>query len=187
MRNLQKIAVALIALASPSFADEGGHEEMDEFMAEAVSLLPVRSIIAPSATANAQVQTPADKAQYGEWGPLLDWPFIPVTAANLPDGRIVSFASNRRTFFPVGPEFTYAGVWDPSTGEHTEINNDNHDMFCAAPSMGTNGQPMFAGGRNSVRFATVFDYENDQWVRTEDMNDGRWNSPARATCRASWK
>ena len=178
MRLTTKIGALAIALATamsaPALADEEGHQEMDEFMAEAVSLLPVHSITAPSVVANAQVQTPADRAVFGEWGPVLPWPFIPVTAANLPDGRIVTFASNQRTNFPVGPEFTYAGVWDPATGQHTEINNDNHDMFCAAPAMGIDGRPIFAGGRNAVRSSTVFDWQTNQWVRTEDMHDGRW-------------
>jgi len=168
------LAVTMSMLGGSVLANEADHGEMDEFLAEAVSLLPTVKIVAPPATANAQVQVPADRATYGNWGPVLPWPFIPVTASNLPDGRIVSFASNQRTDFPVGPEFTYAGVYDPATGQHTEINNTNHDMFCAATAINVKGQPMFTGGRNSVRFSTYFDYENNQWVRTEDMNDGRW-------------
>lgn len=169
------IAIVSLALGiTLANAGDDDHGTLDAFMAEAAALLPPEPTFALSAQANAQVATPADRATYGEWGPLLPWPFIPVTAANLPDGRIVSFASNERTNFPVGPEFTYAGVWNPTTGEHTEINNDNHDMFCAAPAMGIDGKPIFPGGRNSVRFTTVFDYENDAWVRVEDMNDGRW-------------
>ncbi|MGI9239358.1 MAG: LamG-like jellyroll fold domain-containing protein, partial [Verrucomicrobiales bacterium] len=174
MKKIRTIAALMVALATTSPADESGHQEMDAFMAEAVSLLPVASIIAPGAVANAQVQTPEDRSTFGEWGELIPWPFIPVTAANLPDGRIVTFASNQRTNFPVGPEFTYAGVWDPSTGEHTELNNDNHDMFCAGTAMDVDGQPMFSGGRNAVRSSTVFDWKNDQWVRKASMHGGRW-------------
>ena len=174
MTHQLRITATLVALAATAFADEAGHGELDEFLAEAAALLPQHSIVAPGVVANAQVEVPADKATYGEWGPVIAWPFIPVTAANLPDGRIVTFASNERTSFPVGPEFTYAGVWDPATGQHTEIHHDTHDMFCAAPAMSVDGQPFFAGGRNSVRFTSVFDYENDQWIQIEDMHDGRW-------------
>jgi len=147
---------------------------MDSFLAEVVSLLPESSIIAPAVTANAQVQVPADRAIYGEWGPVLPWPHIAVTAANLPDGRIVTFASNLRTAFPDGPEFTYAGVWDPQTGEHTEINHDSHDMFCGATAMRADGRLMISGGRSASRLASIFDHENDEWIRLEDMHDGRW-------------
>ena len=174
MKYAFRTFVALALLTSLAPAGEDDHGELDKFMAEAVGLLPVHSIVAEPATANAQVQSPSDRALYGEWGELISWPFIPVTAANLPDGRILSFASNERTDFPVGPEFTYAGVWDPATGIHTEINNTNHDMFCAATAMTVDGNPFFPGGRNSVRFATYFDSQTDQWVRVEDMNDGRW-------------
>ena len=147
---------------------------MDAFLAEVVSLLPVHEIIAPSVIANAQVQQPSDRAIYGEWGPVLPWPHIAVTAANLPDGRIVTFASNERTAFPDGPEFTYAGVWDPQTGEHTEINHESHDLFCGATAMRADGRLMISGGRSASRLASVFDYETDQWVRLENMHDGRW-------------
>ena len=41
-----------------------------------------------------------------------------MTASNLPDGRVVTFSSNRRNAFPGGqPEFTYTAVWDPATGD----------------------------------------------------------------------
>ena len=174
MRHTLKATAATLTLAASALAGEDDHGETDAFLADAASLLPVHSIVAQGVTANAQVQTPADKATYGEWGSLMSWPFIPVTAANLPDGRIVTFASNERTRFPVGPEFTYAGVWDPTTGQHTEINHETHDMFCAAPAMGIDGNPIFPGGRNSVRFTSIFDYQNDQWIQVEDMHDGRW-------------
>ena len=104
----------------------------------------------------------------------LPWPHIAVTAANLPDGRIVTFASNQRTTFPDGTEFTYAGVWNPQTGEHTEINHDSHDMFCGATAMRADGRLMISGGRSASRLASVFDFENDEWVRLENMHDGRW-------------
>ena len=95
--TLRILALLAIGSSTSTWADEGGHAELDAFLEEAAALLPASSYSAPGGRANAQIETPADKATYGEWGPLLPWPFIPVTAANLPDGRIVTFASNQRT------------------------------------------------------------------------------------------
>ena len=55
----------------------------------------------------------------GQWGPILLWPHVPVSMANLPDGRILTFASNEPGSFPssVNDEYTHAAVWDYRTGE----------------------------------------------------------------------
>ena len=49
-----------------------------------------------------------------------------------PDGRVLTFASNKRTTFPSGVEFTYAATWNPATGQFQEFSHPSHDMFCAA-------------------------------------------------------
>ncbi|MBE2283655.1 MAG: DUF1929 domain-containing protein [Prosthecobacter sp.] len=111
----------------------------------------------------------------GEWGNIISWtPHIPVTAATLPDGRLLTFASNQRTTFPVGPEFTYAAVWNPATGVFTEINNTRHDMFCGGTAMLPDGRVMINGGRNTTRLSSLFDWRTSQWVAVPNMNDGRW-------------
>ncbi|MEM7013478.1 MAG: galactose oxidase-like domain-containing protein, partial [Verrucomicrobiota bacterium] len=166
---------ACILSAAAEFAVADGtesHAEMDGFMAEAVRLLPADVVgIGPF---EARVITAADRKRYGTWGPVISWPHIPVTAANLPDGRIVTFSSNQPNRFPVGPERTYAAVYDPASGQITQINHNSHDMFCGHPGMLPDGKPFIAGGRNRVRFTSVFDWENDRWLRAENMNDGRW-------------
>jgi hypothetical protein len=44
-------------------------------------------------------------AARGTWGSIIAWtPHIPVTASLLPNGRLLTFASNQRTTFPSGPE-----------------------------------------------------------------------------------
>jgi YVTN family beta-propeller protein len=97
-----------------------------------------------------------------------------VTAATLPDGRLLTFASNQRTTFPVGPEFTYAAVWDPATGVFTEINNTRHDMFCGGTALLPDGRLVINGGRNTTRLSSIFDWRTSQWVAIPNMNDGRW-------------
>ncbi|MEZ5327257.1 MAG: putative Ig domain-containing protein [Verrucomicrobiales bacterium] len=156
-----------------SRAGEEDHDVTDGLLAEAIALLPSESVTArppESLTTDDSL-----RGALGEWSEIIPWPHIPVTAANLPDGRLVTWAASRRTSFPGGdPEFTYAAVYDPATQEITEINNTEHNMFCGHPSMLASGYAVVAGGRNHVRRSSYFDYLTNQWVRVEDMNDTRW-------------
>ena len=115
-----------------------------------------------------------ERHQLGAWGPVITWPYIPVSAANLPDGRILAWASNQRDAFPAGPEYTYAGVWDPQTGQHQEIPHTEHDMFCAHNAMLEDGRVFVTGGRNTVTTTSMFDYRTNTWVLDAPMARGRW-------------
>lgn len=75
--------------------------------------------------------SPKEYRRMGSWSAIIPWiSHIPVTCAQLPDGRLLTFASNQRTIFPGGPEFTYAATWDYCTGQFVEFNNSRHDIFC---------------------------------------------------------
>ena len=121
-----------------------------------------------------RIASPSERHQYGAWGPVMSWPYIPVSAANLPDGRILAWASNQRDAFPAGPEYTYAGVWDPRTGQHQEIPHTQHDMFCAHNAVLEDGRVFVTGGRNTVTTTSMFDYRTNTWVLDAPMARGRW-------------
>ena len=113
----------------------------------------------------------------GEWGSLITWPHVPVSAAHLPDGRILTWASNERTSFPGSrPEQTYTAVWDPNTAQFQELFHNSHDMFCAHQGMLEDGRVFVNGGRNfgDSPFTSVFDYRTNTWTKLEEMNKGRW-------------
>ncbi len=159
---------ALMALPSLQ-AGEDDHGLSDQLSAEAQAMAPAFPLLAPSATVATQ------RISLGEWGNIISWtPHIPVTAATLPDGRLLTFASNQRTTFPVGAEFTYAAVWNPATGVFTEINNNRHDMFCGGTAMLPDGRVLINGGRNTTRLSSIFDWRTSQWSAIPNMNDGRW-------------
>lgn len=150
-------------------AGEDDHGLSDQLSAEAQALAPAFAAPAPAATvATARISL-------GEWGNIINWtPHIPVTAATLPDGRLLTFSSNQRTTFPVGAEFTYAAVWNPKTGAFTEINNSRHDMFCGGTVMLPDGRVVINGGRNTTRLSSIFDWRTSAWSALPNMNDGRW-------------
>ena len=79
------------------------HAKQDAFDAEVAALLPdSEPIFIPAA-----VPTPTQRITLGDWSGVISWtPHIPVSAATLPDGRLLTFASNQRTTFPSGPMIT---------------------------------------------------------------------------------
>lgn len=154
-----------------SIADENDHHKSDGYWAQVAKLLPAYEVDPQKM----RIAQPNEKHQLGFWGETMDWPHIAVSAANLPDGRVLTFASNERTRFPGGrPEFTYAAVWDPATNTFKELNHDSHDMFCAHLVMLENGRVFINGGRNTTPLTSEFDYRNDTWTRLENMTVGRW-------------
>ena len=154
---------------SEARADADAHAQEDAFAAEAAALLP--AAVPPIAEATA----PLDRITLGEWGAVIPWtPHIPVSAATLPDGRVLTFASNQRTTFPSGAEFTYAATWDPATGVFVEYNHPSHDMFCGGIATLPDGRVLVNGGRNTTVRSSIFDWRVNTWTRTPDMNDPRW-------------
>ncbi len=172
-RTLSIGLAAAITAAPPAIcvADQNKdhHAIDDSFAAETQRLAPAYEV------STFQLAAGPQDAVVGAWGPVINWtPHIPVSAANLPDGRILTFASNQRTTFPSGVEFTYAATWNPATGQFLEFNHTSHDMFCGGLVMLPDGRVLVNGGRNTVVLASIFDWRNNTWTRIQNMNDPRW-------------
>ncbi|MFO1481733.1 MAG: PA14 domain-containing protein [Verrucomicrobiaceae bacterium] len=150
------------------------HAQADALLAEAARLAPA----AQAVEMNVSAVSPAQYSTLGNWSAVIPWtPHIPVSAALLPDGRLLTFASNQRTTFPDGPQFTYASVWDPATGQFTEINNGRHDMFCGGLSLQQDGRLLVNGGNGingTTALASLFDWRTNEWIPAQNMADGRW-------------
>ena len=174
---MKLLTLALIALTALTQADTLDHIGSDQLALEAAQLLRTSQ---PAAAQLPTIQAAALPASTGgQWSNVISWtPHIPVSAANLPDGRLLTFASNQRTSFPSGPEFTYAAVWNPTTGAFTEINNPRHDMFCGSLVMLPDGRVHVAGGRNTTVLSSIFDWRNNTWSALPNMNDPRWYNAA---------
>ena len=112
----------------------------------------------------------------GSWGPVIPWPHIAVSAANLPDGRVLTWSGSERRTWPT-TEQTFSATWDPTTGEFIELFHDTHNMFCAHLSLTEDGEVFVNGGRNQLNspWTSLFNYENNEWTQIENMaTGGRW-------------
>lgn len=110
----------------------------------------------------------------GRWGPVIDWPEIATGAANLPDGRIVTWASTSVDDFGGKTAFTHGSTFDPKTGAFSASDNPVHNNFCAGVSMLPDGRPFAAGGGAVVKTTTVFNSSTNTWSKTDDMLTNRW-------------
>lgn len=111
----------------------------------------------------------------GEWSSAIAWPHIPVSAANLPDGRIVTWSASRETSFPFNGEFfTHSAVFDPASGTFIITNNPHNDVFCAGISLMEDGAVLVSGGRLINRRTAAFDPQALSWSRRSDMGFPRW-------------
>jgi YVTN family beta-propeller protein len=123
----------------------------------------------------------------GQWGPVVDWPMIPIHGMLLPDGRIMAYGTR-----PNGQQTAYFDytVWDPALGTGTEAyttypNGTATDIFCSSQTLLPTGEAFIAGGDNWGGSSTnnkgnnnsnLFDYRDNSLKRGNDMNRPRWYS-----------
>jgi YVTN family beta-propeller protein len=119
---------------------------------------------------------PTNASVKGQWGPVIAWPHVAVSGANLPDGRVLTWSGSERDTWPT-TEQTYSGTWDPGSGEFVEIFHDSHNMFCSHLAMAEDGRVFVNGGRNQTNspWTSLFDYRDNSWTQIENMaSGGRW-------------
>ncbi len=174
MASLWRVCALLLLTSGHVTADVATHAQQDALMAEAARLAPAAEAVVMSVG----TVSPAQFATMGNWSAVIPWtPHIPAAAAMMPDGRLLTYASNQRTSFPDGPQFTYVALWDPATGLFTEVNNGTHDMFCGGLSILPDGRLLVNGGNGmngTVAQSSLFDWRTSEWVPAQTMADGRW-------------
>lgn len=128
----------------------------------------------------------------GAWGSLALWPIIPIHVTVLPDGRVMTFGTDRTG--QQGAKFHY-DVWDPSigTGDDSHLtlpNTTGTDIFCSAqlvlPQSGDlliNGGDIFDTVKNGtlnqpVKDVTIFNPRDNSLSPAGAMNRPRWYASA---------
>lgn len=126
----------------------------------------------------------------GQFGPLHDWPIIPIAMMLMPDGRIFAYGTN--TEGDAGARLHYV-IWNPSLGTsanafETLSNTTNTDIFCAGQAMiPATGHALIVGGDAKVntipnyanRNVNIFDPTTDTLTRkTPNMAFKRWYATA---------
>ncbi|WP_179131053.1 putative Ig domain-containing protein [Candidatus Entotheonella palauensis] len=124
----------------------------------------------------ATVRVHANSHETGQWSGVINWPHIPVSMAHLPNGNVITWASNERTSFPVEDAFTHSAIFNPFNNSFQTTNNPRHDMFCAGISLLEDGTIVAAGGNPQLTHTSMFHPGSLSWVEAPFLNQQRWYS-----------
>ena len=135
--------------------------------------------IVSSLTAALLLVTSAASAEFGpfpnhnnsKWEGPYDLPIVPAAAANMPDGRVVTWSAQRKNHFSGQKGSTATSIFDPRNGSATDasISNTDHDMFCPGTAQLADGTFMITGGNNAGT-TTIYDPVRNQWSIGAPMN-----------------
>jgi len=130
----------------------------------------------------------ATTAAQGQWSDTLSWPIMPIHAALLPDGTVLTygreFASENPPNYPipVDPSFPrHDGIpylWNPGTGQFTPV-DAGRDFFCSGLALLENGNVIVMGGNATLdahgqRYNYTYNWQSKTWTANAAMAKGRW-------------
>ena len=136
--------------------------------------------------------TPPAAHSGGAWGPVFDWPLIPIHSVLMPDGRVMTYGSR-----PDGSSTAYFNLdlWDnegnPDSGHLSIANGTGVDIFCGSqlllpPLTHTSTPTVFMAGGDAwngitstfigIQGTTVFNAASNSLNAGLNMNQPRWYS-----------
>lgn len=110
------------------------------------------------------------------WSNVIDLPIVPVAAASLPNGKIVTWSSYAPDNFDDKDLYgrTYSALFDPVTqsSQQRVVSETGHDMFCPGTSQLPDGRLLVNGGTSSTK-TSIYDPFSNTWTSGPAMNVGR--------------
>lgn len=136
-----------------------------------VSALPILLAVAPQ-------PAPAQPPVQGEWSDVFDTQNVMIHASLLPNGQVL-FWSRREAGQTLDERNCIPRLWDPKSRLVTQLPSPGYNLFCSGQSLLPDGRVFVAGGHRGgdlrgERHASIFDPGSNTWVKTADMNAGRW-------------
>ncbi|WP_345813111.1 RICIN domain-containing protein [Paraburkholderia sp. PREW-6R] len=144
-----------------------------------------------------------------KWTAPITMPIIPVAAANLPDGTVVTWSADSQLNFTPGevtPGNTYTAVFNPTTqtSKQVLVTNTGHDMFCPGIVNLPDGRIYVMGGSSSDK-TSLYTPSTGKWASGNPMNiprayqgsvtlsngsvfqiGGSWNGPLGGKTGETW-
>ncbi|WP_166260723.1 malectin domain-containing carbohydrate-binding protein [Marinobacter salicampi] len=123
---------------------------------------------------NAVLTPPTEYASHvgGEWSEVVQWAEIPVSAAQLPDGKLLTWVGGTE-ITDTGKKST-ASIYDPETGTFLAKDHATHNQFCSGIAQMEDGSIFNSGGNPATKKTSRFDIETMSWVTLDDMSYPRW-------------
>jgi galactose oxidase len=105
----------------------------------------------------------------GQWGPLISFPLVPVTAALLPANRVLTMAaSNNDTSTGYGTTQTATLDLTTSTVSARTVAQTQHAMFCPGTALLPDGRLLVNGGSDDTK-TSLYDPVADVWSASVPM------------------
>ncbi len=110
----------------------------------------------------------------GTWSAPVGFPLVPVAAAQLPNGKILTWSAFAPDAFSGGRGRTVTATYDPATGVVTQrtVTETGHDMFCPGISALPDGRIVVTGGNDSAK-TSIYDPATDAWTTGPAMKTAR--------------
>jgi YVTN family beta-propeller protein len=98
------------------------------------------------------------------WSSLTSLPLVPVSMANLPDGKVLLWSAEEKFSFGAATGRTYSATFDPATGTVTErtVTETGHNMFCPGTTNLADGRLLVNGGISSAN-TSIFNPATGTW------------------------
>ncbi len=105
------------------------------------------------------------------WSTLKTLPMVPVSASNLPDGKVLLWSADEKFSFGAPTGRTYSLVFDPAADTVTErtVSETDHNMFCPGTTNLADGRLLVNGGISTTK-TSLYDPATGQWSAGATMN-----------------
>jgi hypothetical protein len=116
------------------------------------------------------------EATTGKWGPLVQWPIVPLHINLLPTGKVLGWGKYEDGGV-MGTHATIPRLWDPATGQFRGIQADTM-LFCSGHTFMADGRLLVSGGHKAdnvgIDATNIFDPSSETWQTAPKMAFGRW-------------
>jgi galactose oxidase len=104
----------------------------------------------------------------------IQFPIVPVAAANLSNGKIITWSAYSPTTFGGDHGYTDTALFDPATQtvSNKVVSNTGHDMFCPGTSLLADGRVLVNGGSSSNK-TSIYQPATNTWTASNPMNVAR--------------
>ncbi len=117
--------------------------------------------------ARAQAAAPSQ----ARWSALRTLPLVPVSAALMPNGRVLMWSAEEKFSFGAATGRTYSLTYDPAANSVSErtVTETAHNMFCTGTTNLADGR-LFINGGISAANTSIFDPVTSAWTTGPAMN-----------------
>jgi galactose oxidase len=113
---------------------------------------------------------PLSDPRFGVWSSGIGFPLVPAAAAQLPNGKVLTWSAFRPDSFVGGTGQTQTAILDPTTSAVSmrTVTETGHDMFCPGTAVLPDGRVHVSGGNDSGK-TSIYNPAADTWTAAATM------------------